>query len=144
MADTPNTPANPQRPLSPHLGIWKWGPAMTVSIVHRATGMALTVGLVLLVWWLSALASGPADYAGFIDLFTYQSGKLNIVGWVIGVGLTLTLFQHMASGVRHLFMDVGDNFELGPNKITAWMTFGFAILATAIFWAALLLENSHV
>ncbi len=136
LAETPNK----ARPLSPHLGIWKWGPAMTVSIVHRATGSALAIGgMILFCWWLSALASGPGDYAVFVDLFTYQSGRLNAVGWVIGVGLTLTLFQHMASGVRHLFMDAGDNFELGPNKTTALMTFGFAILATAAFWAVLLL-----
>ena len=139
MAETPNT----TRPLSPHLGIWRWGPAMTVSIVHRATGSALAIGTILFAWWLNALASGPADYAAFVDLFTYQSGKLNIVGWVVGVGLTLTLFQHMASGVRHLFMDAGDNFELGPNKTTALMTFGFAILATAAFWLAILLETNH-
>jgi succinate dehydrogenase / fumarate reductase cytochrome b subunit len=139
LAETPNT----ARPLSPHLGIWKWGPAMTVSIVHRATGSALAVGTILFAWWLSALASGPADYAAFADLFTYQSGKLNIVGWVVCVGLTLTLFQHMASGVRHLFMDTGDNFELGPNKTTALMTFGFAILATAAFWLVILLETNH-
>lgn len=139
MAETPNT----ARPLSPHLGIWKWGPAMTVSIVHRATGSALAVGMIFFCWWLSALASGPAAYAAFADFFTYQSGKLNIVGWIIGVGLSLTLFQHMASGVRHLFMDTGDIFELGPNKTTAWMTFGFAILATAAFWAALLLETNN-
>ena len=139
----PETP-NKARPLSPHLGIWRWGPAMTVSIVHRATGMALCVLLFLLCWWLSALASGPAAYAGFVDLFTYQSGKLNVVGWIVGVGLTLTLFQHMASGVRHLFMDAGDNFALRPNTLTAWLTFVFAIVATAAFWATLLLENHNV
>ena len=66
-------------------------------------------------------------------------GETGAVVWIIRVGLTLTLFQHMASGVRHLFMDAGDNFELGPNKTTALMTFGFAILATAAFWAVLLL-----
>jgi len=135
---------NKARPLSPHIGIWKWGPAMTVSIVHRATGTGLTVGMVIFAWWLNALASGPAAYAGFVDLFTYQSGKLNLVGWIVGVGLTFTLFQHMASGVRHLFMDAGDNFALGPNKATAWMTFAFSVLATIAFWAVILLGNSNV
>lgn len=139
MVETPNK----ERPLSPHLGIWKWGPAMTVSIVHRATGSALSIGMLFFVWWLSALASGPADYAVFVDIFTYQSGKLNIIGWIVGVGLTLVLFQHMASGVRHLFMDSGDNFELGANKTTALMTFGFAILATVVFWAVILLETRN-
>jgi succinate dehydrogenase / fumarate reductase cytochrome b subunit len=140
LVETPNK----ERPLSPHLGIWKWGPAMTVSIIHRATGSALAVGMILFTWWLNALAAGPADYAAFTDLFTYQSGKLNIIGWVVGVGLSLTLFQHMASGVRHLFMDIGDNFELKSNKTTAYLTFVFAILATIAFWAALLLGNSNV
>ncbi|MCW3847239.1 succinate dehydrogenase, cytochrome b556 subunit [Sphingomonas sp. LB-2] len=140
MTETPNK----ARPLSPHIGIWKWGPAMTVSIVHRATGTGLTIGMLFFCWWLGALASGPAGYAAFLDVFTYQSGKLNVIGWIVGVGLTLTLFQHMASGVRHLFMDAGDNFELRANKTTAWLTFGFAIVATAAFWTALLLETPHV
>lgn len=140
LAETPNT----NRPLSPHITIWKWGPGMTVSILHRATGSGLAlVGAVLFGWWLSALASGPAAYACFLDVFTYQSGQLNALGWIIGVGLTLTLFQHMASGVRHLFLDAGDNFALGPNKTTAWLTFVFSIAATAIFWAVLLLENTN-
>lgn len=135
MAEAPNK----VRPLSPHITIWKWGPAMTVSIVHRATGTALSFGMVLLAWWLSALASGDAAYACFTDIFTYKSGALNIIGWVVGVGLTLTLFQHMASGTRHLFMDAGDNFELTSNKRTAYATFGFAVLATLAFWLTITL-----
>lgn len=132
-------PRNEARPLSPHLGIWKWGPGMTVSIVHRVTGTGLAiVGSILLVWWIYAMSSGEAVYAGFIDLFTYQSGKLNIVGWVFGVGLTLALFQHMASGVRHLFMDVGSNFELKGNKNSALITFIAGLTATVAFWLVIL------
>jgi succinate dehydrogenase / fumarate reductase cytochrome b subunit len=116
---------------------------MAVSIVHRATGSGMaTVGTVLLVWWLSAMASGPAAYAAFLDLFTLGSGKLNAVGYVVGIGLTLSFFQHMASGVRHLFLDAGANFELGANKRSALATFVFAIVATAIFWV-ILLEKSN-
>ncbi len=134
---------NPARPLSPHLSIWKWGPAMAVSIVHRATGSGMaTVGTILLVWWLSAMASGAAAYAAFVDLFTVSSGKLNVVGYIVGVGLTLSFFQHMASGVRHLFLDTGAAFELGINKRSALATFVFAIVATAIFWV-ILLEKSN-
>lgn len=132
------TPKN-ARPLSPHITIWKWGPAMTVSIVHRATGTALAFGMVIFAWWLSALASGGPAYACFTDIFTYRSGALNIVGWVVGVGLTLTLFQHMASGVRHLFMDAGDIFELKSNTMTAYLTFGFAVVATLAFWLTITL-----
>lgn len=130
---------NEERPLSPHLSVYKWGPHMTVSIVHRATGdgMAL-VGSLLLVWWLVAAASGEAVYAEFVDVFTYQSGALNALGYIFGVGLSLAFFQHMASGIRHLFMDQGANFELGGNKRTALLTFAFSVVATIAFWVVLL------
>ena len=134
---------NPARPLSPHLTIWKWGPHMAVSIVHRAmgTGMA-TVGTILFVWWLAALATGQAAYAAFLGLFTTSSGALNAAGWIFGVGLSLAFFQHMASGVRHLFMDAGANFELGGNKRSAIATFIFSVIATAAFWVWIL-EKSN-
>jgi succinate dehydrogenase / fumarate reductase cytochrome b subunit len=132
-------PRNEARPLSPHLGIWKWGPGMTVSIVHRVTGTGLAVvGSILLVWWLHAMASGTDAYSDFIGLLTLKTGKLNIVGWVFGIGLTLALFQHMASGVRHLFMDVGANFELKANKTTAIITFIAALTLTVAFWLVIL------
>ncbi|AJP73823.1 succinate dehydrogenase, cytochrome b556 subunit [Sphingomonas hengshuiensis] len=134
---------NAARPLSPHLSIWKWGPSMTVSIVHRVTGSGMaTVGTILFVWWLVAAASGPVGYAAFLDLFTLKSGALNIAGYVFGIGLTLSFFQHMASGVRHLFLDAGANFELGGNKRTAYVTFAFSVIATAAFWIYLL-EKSN-
>ena len=134
---------NEARPLSPHLSVYKWGPHMAVSIIHRATGSGMaTVGALLLVWWLLALAGGEAMYAQFLDTFTVASGALNILGWVIGVGLTLVLFQHMASGVRHFFLDQGSNYELTGNKQTALLTFGISIIATAAFWLVLL-EKSN-
>lgn len=130
------------RPLSPHLSIWKWGPAMATSIMHRTTGGALsTVGTILFVWWLIALASGPAAYAAFLDVFTLESGKLNIVGYVVGIGITYAFFQHMASGVRHLFLDVGANFELKANKATALSTFVVGLIATIAFWAVIVEKN---
>jgi succinate dehydrogenase / fumarate reductase cytochrome b subunit len=135
--------SNRNRPLSPHLTIWKWGPHMAVSIVHRVTGSGMaTVGAILLVWWLVALASGPESYANFRDTFTYQSGALNILGYVFGIGLTLTLFQHMASGIRHLVMDTGANFELRGNRMSARLTFAFSILVTLIFWIVLLVGKN--
>jgi succinate dehydrogenase / fumarate reductase, cytochrome b subunit len=116
---------------------------MAVSILHRATGSGMaTVGTILFVWWLLALAQGPAAYAAFLDLFTLKSGALNIAGWIFGVGLTLAFFQHMASGVRHLFMDAGAAFELGVNKRSAIATFVFAVVATAAFWV-FILEKSN-
>ncbi|WP_010546092.1 succinate dehydrogenase, cytochrome b556 subunit [Sphingomonas elodea] len=139
MANVRNT----ARPLSPHLGIYKWGPHMAVSIIHRATGSGMaTVGTGLFVWWLVALAYGPDAYATFLDTFTLSNGKLNILGYLVGVGLSFSLFQHMGSGVRHFFLDAGANFELRANKRSALATFAFSILATATFWVVLL-EKAH-
>ena len=123
------------RPIAPHLTVWKWGPHMTVSILHRVTGSGMaTVGTVLLVGWLAALAAGEEAYAAYLDWFTYTDGSLNIVGWVLGVGLTWALFQHIANGVRHLVMDVGAGFELKLNKTMATVAMVFAPVATIAYW----------
>lgn len=130
---------NEERPLSPHLSAYKWGPHMTVSIIHRTTGTAMAVvGSLIFVWWLASLASGESLYASFLDVFTVKSGALSWLGYLFGVGFTLVLFQHMASGVRHLFMDEGANFALGANKNTALITFLFALTATVAFWLVIL------
>lgn len=133
------TARNVARPLSPHLQIWKWGPHMLVSILHRATGSGMaTVGTVLLVWWLAAAASGKEAYATFLEPFTYKTGGLNIVGYVFGIGLSLCFFIHMANGIRHWFMDVGANFELKGNKTSSIAVLTFGILATIAYWAYLI------
>ncbi|WP_245942000.1 succinate dehydrogenase, cytochrome b556 subunit [Sphingomonas gilva] len=109
---------------------------MLVSILHRATGSGMaTVGAALLVWWLAAAAAGDAAYAAFVDLFTVDAGGLNIAGYVVGIGLTLAFFQHMASGMRHLVLDIGAGYELKRNKLGAILTMVFSVLATAAFWA---------
>lgn len=127
------------RPLSPHLQVYKWGPHMLVSILHRATGDGMaTVGTVLFVWWLSALAGGADSYAAFLDIFTYASGKLNALGYLFGVGLTFAFFQHMASGIRHFVLDTGAGYELQGNKRGAQLTIVASVLLTIAFWAYLL------
>ena len=126
---------NPARPLSPHLQIYKWGPHMLVSILHRATGSGMaTVGSLLLVWWLTAIAAGDQAYATFVDVFTRDNGGLNILGYVIAVGLTLSLFQHMMSGIRHLVLDTGAGYELKRNKMGALATMAASITLTIVFW----------
>ncbi len=126
---------NPARPLSPHLQVYKWGPHMLVSILHRATGSGMaTVGTGLLVWWLAAIAGGAESYATFVDVFTTDTGALNILGYVIGIGLTLSLFQHMMTGIRHLVMDTGAGFELKRNKMGALATMVASVALTIVFW----------
>jgi succinate dehydrogenase / fumarate reductase cytochrome b subunit len=136
MASRPNN-----RPRSPHLfsGFlqlnYRWGPHMLVSILHRVTGDGMaTVGTVLMVWWLAALAGGVESYATFRGVFTTAAGHLNILGWIIGVGLTLALFQHMLSGIRHLVMDTGAAYELKTSRNFARVTMVLSIVFTAAFW----------
>lgn len=122
-----------QRPLSPHLQIWRWGPHMLVSILHRATGdgMAL-VGLGVLVWWLGALASGPAAYATFLELASSP------LGYVVLVGLTWAFFTHMMSGLRHFVLDIGAGYELDTNRFWSIASPVIAIALTACLWAYLI------
>jgi succinate dehydrogenase cytochrome b subunit len=122
-----------ERPLSPHLTIWKWGPHMTVSILHRVTGGALTVvGLAILAWWLVAMAGGDKAYANFVNL---AQGP---VGMIVLVGLTWAFWQHFFSGLRHLVLDTGAGYELKVNRFWAVMTLVGSLLATAVTWYLLM------
>jgi succinate dehydrogenase / fumarate reductase cytochrome b subunit len=125
--------ATKTRPLSPHLSIWRWGPHMAVSILHRVTGGGLSVvGLAVLTWWLTAVAAGPAAYATFAKVMTSP------IGLIVPVGLTWAFFQHLLSGIRHLAMDTGAAFELGTNKLFAILTIVGSLGLTACVWAYLL------
>lgn len=133
-------PARP-RPKAPHLFAgfgqlhYRWSAAMLVSILHRATGSALAcVGAPLFVWWLAALAAGEQSYATFVGVFTRSEGGLNLIGWVVGVGLTSAIFQHACSGIRHLVLDTGAAFELRTNRLAAVLTMVFSTLLTLVFW----------
>lgn len=121
------------RPLSPHLQIWRWGPAMFVSILHRVSGNGLAVaGLGVLLWWLGALASGPDAYA------TFSKHASSWYGMVVLVGISWAFFNHMASGLRHFVLDIGAGFELNSNNLWSVLTFLIGLLLTAAFWALLL------
>lgn len=123
------------RPLSPHLQIWRWTWAMRVSILHRATGQALTFGGIgLLLCWLGSIAAGPEAYGKFAE----QADTW--YGMVILVGVSWSFFNHMASGIRHLILDIGAGFELKANAMWSVLTPVIGILLTAAFWAALLLR----
>ncbi len=122
---------NTSRPLSPHLGVYRWGPAMAVSIVNRIVGNALaTVGALILLWWLYAISSGPEQLAYLASWFDYY-----YIGYIVLVGLTWSFFQHLFGGIRHLVMDAGAGYELGTNKFWSIMTFVCAVCATALVWA---------
>lgn len=108
---------------------------MLVSILHRVTGSGMaTVGAALLVWWLAAIAGGQESYATFRDVFTTDTGALNVIGYVVGIGLTLSLFQHMMTGIRHFVLDTGAGYELKRNKMFAMLTMVASVALTVLFW----------
>jgi succinate dehydrogenase / fumarate reductase cytochrome b subunit len=129
MADHASSGARP-RPLSPHLQIYRWSPTMATSIVHRATGMALALGIAVLAWWLMALASGPDAYALFTRL-TYTP-----LGQIIVFGFVWSLCFHLLNGFRHLIWDIGHGFQpKTANRVSVLIILLSVVLALGLFWA---------
>ena len=124
-----------QRPLSPHLQIYRWYFTMMMSIVHRASGIVTTVALLGLTWWLLALAYGPDAFA------TVQAAIGNVLGWLVLFGLSLAFFLHATTGVRHFFWDIG----IGVEKVIATQTGVVALAAgialTLLTWIAFLIAR---
>lgn len=128
-------PGAKNRPLSPHMQIWRWGSAMAVSILHRITGNGLAlVGLGVLLWWLGALAGGEASYLTFTRHMDEWYGK------VVLIGLTWAFFNHMMSGLRHFVLDIGAGFELKANALWSVIAPLAAIALTVAVWATILLR----
>ncbi|MGE5624816.1 MAG: succinate dehydrogenase, cytochrome b556 subunit [Bacillota bacterium] len=114
------------RPLSPHLGIYRWQITMTMSILHRATGVALAVGTLALVYWLVAAGMGPGAYADAQTLFGTWIGQVLLWGW------TFSLFYHLCNGIRHLAWDAGWGFEIKTLYQTGYTVWVAALLLTGI------------
>ena len=122
-----------QRPLSPHLQIYRWGITMWLSSLHRITGLLLSAGAFALAVWLIAIAGGPQSYAGVQHVFASAAFKVLLVGW------TFCFFLHLANGVRHLAWDVGAGFDPTKIRTSGWTVIVVAVLATAGFsWLAIL------
>ena len=137
MAGPPTAPkASANRPLSPHMTIWKWQVHGIVSILHRITGNAMAMGaVVLFLWWLIAAATGPEAYATFIDVATGWFGIL------VGVGFTWVFFQHLCSGVRHLVMDTGAGLEISTSRTLATATLVASTVLTIAVWTVIALTK---
>jgi succinate dehydrogenase / fumarate reductase cytochrome b subunit len=116
------------RPLSPHLQIYRWSWTMAMSIVHRATGIALYFGIALFAIWLVALSSGAEAYADVQWFFGSPIGLLVLFGY------TLVLMQHMIGGVRHLIWDFGHGMEPGQRTNMARLTPVGAVFLTVLIW----------
>jgi len=119
-----------ERPLSPHLQIWRWRLHMMLSISHRATGMINAVGALVVVWGLVSLAVGPAYFNLFLDLL------LSIPGRIVLFGLTFSALLHLCTGIRHLLMDTGRLFDLEANRRAGQIAVAGAVILTLAVWAA--------
>ena len=116
------------RPLSPHLQIYKPMLTMMMSIVHRITGMALYAGVLLLVWWLVAAAAGPNPYAAVQWFMETVFGRLILFGY------TWALLHHMLGGIRHLIWDTGRGFEPHERERLALATLIGSVGLTVVLW----------
>ena len=116
------------RPLSPHLQVYSWQVQMVTSIIHRATGIVLTLGSLLIAWALVALAAGPEEWADFSDCIRSPLGFLVMFGW------SWSLAFHLVNGVRHLAQDAGYAFDIKGFILNSWISVFGSLLLTAILW----------
>lgn len=119
--------SSPDRPLSPHLSIYRWSISMALSILHRATGIALSIGLIALLVWLGALASGEQAYWSLLEWLESGLGRLLLIGWCAA------FFLHLANGIRHLFWDAGRGFEIHQSAASGWFVVGATIILTTTY-----------
>ncbi len=123
---------NPDRPLSPHISIYRWPITMALSILHRGTGLAMAVGLLVLTAWLMNAASGPDQYLRFQTIMGTLLGRLFLIAW------SFAFFYHLSNGIRHLVWDTGRGLEKSQANRSAWFVLIAAIVLTGIFWWVLL------
>ena len=116
------------RPLSPHLQVYRPQLTSILSITHRATGIALSFGIILLIAWILATAAGENYFNTVNSIITSWFGTLVLVGF------TWALFYHLCNGVRHLFWDAGFGFELSTVYKSGYATVGASVLLTAVAW----------
>jgi len=123
------------RPLSPHLQIYRWQLTMVLSIIHRATGVALAVGTILLIALLLALAAGPDAYQSLRAFCSSWLGLLLLFGW------SWALCFHLCNGIRHLAWDTGWGFEIPRAYLTGWTVVAASLVMTALIWACVFAQG---
>ena len=116
------------RPLSPDLQIYRPQLTSVLSITHRLTGVALSIGSPLLVYWLIAAAAGPSAYSALHGFLASWLGLLLLLGW------TFSLFFHLCNGIRHLFWDAGYGFDLQTIYASGWAVVAASIGLTLTAW----------
>lgn len=127
MTSVPRGPAD--RPMSPHLSVWRWHVTMATSILHRISGVGLYLAGLVAAWWAIALAGGPESYALFLGVMGSWIGKVFLLGF------TGALFFHLGNGVRHIIWDFGHGLGKEDASASSFAVLGFAIAGTGAVWA---------
>lgn len=130
MADATASMRRPERPLSPHLQIYRWSVTMFSSIFHRITGIALGAGTLIVAWWLIATAMGPDAYADFAAVSGHWFGRLVLLGF------TVAFTYHLLNGIRHLVWDSGLGFQPPTARFTGWLVVILTGILTVVVWVA--------
>jgi succinate dehydrogenase / fumarate reductase, cytochrome b subunit len=126
MSDT--LPPKRERPLSPHLQVYKPQMTSVLSILHRMCGVALALGTLLVAWVLIAAASGPEAYDFVTGLLAHPFGQLVLFGW------SVALFYHLSNGIRHLIWDTGRLFKIENAYKAGYVVLASTVLLTALVW----------
>ncbi len=116
------------RPLSPHLQVYRWQMGNTLSVLHRFTGLCLSLGLLALTAWLVAAAGDAGRYAAVRGVLCSP------LGVVVLIGASFAFFYHLLNGVRHLIWDAGHGFERRERHAGGWLAVGGSMLLTALLW----------
>lgn len=120
------------RPLSPHVGIYRWQISNTLSILHRLSGIALSIGATAMVLWLWAAAYDGVLFRCIRDFFGGPFGTAMLVGW------SAAFYYHLGNGIRHLFWDIGRGYSLPTMTKSGWLVLVFAASATGLTWWCIL------
>ena len=118
------------RPLSPHLQVYRPQLTSVLSITHRLTGVALAVGTLLLIYWLTAAAAGAEAFETAQSFIGSWFGQLLLFGW------SLALFYHLCNGIRHLFWDIGAGLDLPTAYRSGYAVLIATVVLTLASWIA--------
>ena len=116
------------RPLSPHLQVYRWQLTSVLSILHRGTGLFLVLGTVMIALWVVTLAIGQTIFA------SYQTWLGSLLGKVLLVGWSFSLFYHWANGIRHLLWDIGWGYDIDRVYMTGWIVVSVSVILTGLLW----------
>ena len=129
--------ATRERPLSPHLQVYRWQVQMVTSILHRATGIVLAVGMIGLVWGMLALAAGPERWAAFTACAGSPFGKIVLFGF------SWALAFHLINGIRHLVQDAGQGYAIPEFVRSSWLSIIGSFVLVALAWGVVLAHWGH-